>query len=208
MCPISETFRRRMPCTAYKAVTLGGGVTHLGTIIAAAIMVAWGRGAFASVAIATRDYGPDRPLPNDCAGVFGKSFDAWEDPNGSPVIAKWEVNSKFELAGTDTLADLFTLTYDDGSTSSGTWEYNQCATCVGVTSWVAKDGDGFRWFYQPNEPRVALTSGSWNTLGKGLSHITFYDSAVAPVPVPAALPLLALGLGGLGFAARRQRRAA
>jgi len=31
---------------------------------------------------------------------------------------------------------------------------------------------------------------------------------VAPIPVPAALPLLLAGLGGLGLAARRKRKAA
>ena len=34
-----------------------------------------------------------------------------------------------------------------------------------------------------------------------------FSPAVAPIPVPAALPLLAAGLGGLAFVGRRRRRA-
>lgn len=39
----------------------------------------------------------------------------------------------------------------------------------------------------------------------GLSHQT-QAGALAPIPAPAALPLLALGLGGLAYGAWRQRR--
>lgn len=40
-----------------------------------------------------------------------------------------------------------------------------------------------------------------------LSEVTF-DADVSEVPVPASLPLLAVGLGGLGFMARRKRKTA
>ncbi|WP_210879734.1 VPLPA-CTERM sorting domain-containing protein [Roseovarius autotrophicus] len=49
----------------------------------------------------------------------------------------------------------------------------------------------------------------WESLpgqGAGLSHYT--EFGVAPIPVPAAGILLLTALGGLGFAARRRRKAA
>lgn len=54
-----------------------------------------------------------------------------------------------------------------------------------------------------------LTSFDWSTAtGQGISHISFYDSGATPIPVPAAGLLLITALGGLGFAARRRRKAA
>ena len=38
--------------------------------------------------------------------------------------------------------------------------------------------------------------------------MTFSDGSVAPVPIPAALPLLASGLGALGFIGWRRKRQA
>ena len=40
------------------------------------------------------------------------------------------------------------------------------------------------------------------------SHFNIDDLKLAPVPLPAGLPLLALGLGGLGFIGRRKKKAA
>ncbi|WP_254813781.1 VPLPA-CTERM sorting domain-containing protein [Rhodovulum sp. ES.010] len=71
-----------------------------------------------------------------------------------------------------------------------------------MTSWVAKDGDGFRWFY--SDPKEAVFSGEWSTLSKGPSHITFYDSAPAPIPLPAAGWMLLAGVGGLAAVRRRK----
>ncbi|AEI95048.1 VPLPA-CTERM sorting domain-containing protein [Roseobacter litoralis] len=52
-------------------------------------------------------------------------------------------------------------------------------------------------------------SDTW-VFGKVADGHNFYINAVsvAPVPVPAALPLLLAGIGGFGFMARRKRKAA
>ncbi|WP_298919435.1 VPLPA-CTERM sorting domain-containing protein [uncultured Roseobacter sp.] len=63
----------------------------------------------------------------------------------------------------------------------------------------ASPNDGYLVF-APNSIRVSMEvtePGDW------IRVVT----AVAPVPIPATMPLLLVGLGGLGFVARRKRRA-
>jgi hypothetical protein len=55
---------------------------------------------------------------------------------------------------------------------------------------------------------VRFTAGGKAPFDDGNSNITAAGLIVAPVPVPASLPLLLAGLGALGWAARRKRKAA
>lgn len=55
---------------------------------------------------------------------------------------------------------------------------------------------------------AGFTEGEWAvTLQQGLSHVSLYG-APAPIPLPAAGLLLLTAIGGLGFGARRRRKAA
>lgn len=53
-----------------------------------------------------------------------------------------------------------------------------------------------------------FTVGDDRNLNANAEQYYLASAIVAPVPVPASLPLLLAGLGGLGFAARRKRKAA
>jgi hypothetical protein len=171
---------------------------------------------------------------NDCAGTFGGTRGttcAIPDSvtvNGttytglaSPIIAKATPGN----GGTWTWSDInfssitgseFTISFNAGTTSSGTWNYTPGPNDPGVTAWVAKGGNNFQLFF--SVPKTAVSSGVWSTPnGEGLSHITFYDTALpngpggdpnqTGVPVPGALALFGVALLGLGVA-RRARRAA
>jgi hypothetical protein len=109
-----------------------------------------------------------------------------------------------------------------GGNQTGTWDYTQGADDPGVRYWVAKSADGFKLFFDVDASALdaggacdvadiytlaclsaanVVDSGDWTTSGQELSHITFYDTAV--VPVPAAVWLFGSGLGLLGWLRRK-----
>jgi hypothetical protein len=146
---------------------------------------------------------------NDCSGVFGQGFENCESPDGSPIIAKYDVgNAQPWTLNTSVFPGLvnsmFTMTFTDGK--SGTWSYNG-TTGVKITSFVLKAGSAFA-YYKMNTPSASFSNIAWSTsdLGnKNLSHFSAYDT-VAPVPLPAS-GILMLGVIG-GIAALRRRMAA
>lgn len=157
---------------------------------------------------------------NDCSGLWGTGFENCKTPDrpgyaSSPVIAKYDVGrdgGKWQIASWagPILSSYFTITLN-GNGSTGSWSYDTsaCPTCALVTSFVVKAGNGFRWYY--TNPKTAIYSGTWSTKGgKGLSHITFYDTAPpppppppAPIPLPASGLLLGFALAAFGLARRR-----
>jgi hypothetical protein len=136
---------------------------------------------------------------NECAGASFSSCTF----NGSPAIIRFNGDLGVEAISTNfptvTGAE-FTLTSTDPTgNSTGTWSYAPGAGDPGITGYIVFAAD------QQNHFTGTGFSGSWATAtGQDLSHITFFDTAV--VPLPAALPLLGSGLVALWGLGRMRRQ--
>lgn len=157
---------------------------------------------------------------NDCAGVFGKSFSEckipveFDDPGQSPIIAKWD-----DAEGWTFNTDLFPTidgsewVFDPanpGGSISGSWTYTPAPDDPGINFWTVKAGPAFNLY-----SAEGLTD-SWDTEigleGKGVSHISFYDTGGSAdgggadgggAPEPGLLMLLGAGLVAVAARVRR-----
>lgn len=130
----------------------------------------------------------------------------------------WSSLGKFEALGSNTYFSVSGTTFnDENEPLSGTWKLFNAATSV---------YDEFMMIFKAGQdgntdPAAFVgyiltgTSGTWssphfgsNDEFRGLSNVDLFVRGQAPVvPLPAAGWLLLMGLGGLGVASRRKRKA-
>jgi hypothetical protein len=141
--------------------------------------------------------------------------------NGSPLLAKFEVNSLLEGFGGTFEPGIMGHSYMDAFTVeattlkganegiAGTWSFDPSKVTESPVLYPTKmliKADG-GWYFL--EIGLGETSGTWSTEPiaalmphgniPGLSHISFYDTAV---PIPAAAYLFGsalIGLAGIGY---------
>lgn len=85
---------------------------------------------------------------------------------------------------------------------------NTDADVGGTDNTFGTVGLSFRDGLLLNANVVRFSAAGTGTFDDGNANITAAALEVAPVPVPAALPLLLAGMGAFGFAARRKKRMA
>jgi hypothetical protein len=159
---------------------------------------------------------------NACAGDLGTPPDCVLE--GSPLVAKFDFDddgnvTTFTPGVFDTIDGTeFSSDFDGGSAetedNTGTETWTSMASGVEdavVTGFVAEDGSNDNAYTraQPVVVFAALEDGAeFTTLLKQvgnipvLSTISFYDTALAPIP--AALPLLGTAVAGLAWMRRRR----
>ena len=164
---------------------------------------------------------------NDCAGYFGGDFNdcmiSYGETDISPIIIKFtpgeaaKINPEF-----DSITGLEWDISGETDLSSGIWTYTPGEDDPEARFWAAKAGAGFNLFWDVDQIDLdaglcdtinslecllaanSVTSGTWQTPGdKALSHLTFYDSAPSPIPVPAAFWLFGTALIGFIGISRR-----
>lgn len=112
-------------------------------------------------------------------------------------------------------ASMETVTVGLGNTAVAPGQYVAFfqATSAGSSSWGSVAGldayAGGAFVFQNNTGNQGLFgtspwSTNWQGPGSDLAFELTYDSP-RPIPLPAALPLMLVALGGLGIAARRRR---
>ena len=164
---------------------------------------------------------------NDCSGVFGTGANCTTSGtfngtplNSSPIMAKFDLNDNGGITSVLTGAAFPSITGSEFNLTLGATGFISYSYTPGVgdplIQYVAVKGgnQGFNLFAvggSVGESNLFTpTTGNSNNRA-GVSHITFYDTAVprppVSVPEPASMLLFGAGLLGLGLV-RRARNAA
>jgi hypothetical protein len=114
----------------------------------------------------------------------------------------------------DLITPSLTLTRTGGGAFSlVSFDYSCASACdfsVGTTAVTSGSSDLLTFATASPSGFTNITSlvFSWNSGGSRLDNIVLRHEDLTPIPVPAALPLLLAGIGGLGLMARRKRKSA
>jgi len=189
-------------------------VTYLNTVIFSALAVAGLTGAIALPANAATTgvfvgtFGGNDPFPGAIfPGTGNESVALYKCDDIEEGIDPFCVD---ENASAGDYASSFTITFDDFKDQEeaigGTWAFTLGSNTLLPKYIALKAGTNYSvWDIG------GLSFGDWSTVetlgSKGISHISFYDSYTAPVPLPAAGLLLVGAVGGLAALRRRKARA-
>jgi hypothetical protein len=127
----------------------------------------------------------------DGSGVIDALDEAVEVWNTSLLDPAYTFLAGFGLDLNETTGEI--LITSNAGADSGKW----------ILQLLDLDGDGAFWGV--GESNVVLNAADQGNYPNRPRNVAFYETPVAPVPLPAALPLLAAGLGSLALFGRRRR---
>lgn len=157
------------------------------------------------------DTGPSVFFDFDREVFFNEFTVAWLFPDGQYGDKGDEVALFKTYDANDSLLDSFTLRATDFTTGAfsgvGTVENLHIAKKPGDGVWKISGDNIFGNFSKLELSGSTITNNSGKSSGSDFSFFSAQGAGtIAPVPVPAALPLLASALGGLGLLSWRRKQ--